>query len=309
MSDWKGQEYDAAKFQSMFQLNPRACLLWDMELHVLDWNKAAEKTFGYKFEEIEGKTLSETLLEGLADGDEVVASIKDQLHKSRDGFQNINKNKRKDGIIITCDWYNSPVFDEEGNPLFLISEAVDITKDMKREESKKELAPYILEKSQELDTIFSEFQKQLTSVNNQLLDTANSITANRQENEDLSKQLREINVILHSMEDILDISHINQINLRIQASRLRDSRNSDAFKIIGSHFDGANKKIEELIQELSSFYENIQEHLSAMQQKFSDLLSSTDDQKNRIKAVSDKYYEIQGYFDDFHEKVSEYLKL
>ena len=74
-------DFAEKNFYAMFNLNPRACLIWDMELTVLEWNKSAEEMFGYSRGEIVGKTLYDTVLDGLVDADDVITAIKTQLEK------------------------------------------------------------------------------------------------------------------------------------------------------------------------------------------------------------------------------------
>lgn len=284
-------------------------MIWDMELTILDWNESAVNLFGYSEDDVKGKTLYDTLLRGLVDAEEVIHAIHAQVESSSGGFQNINQNKKKDGTIITCDWYNSPVFDDEGKPLYLISEAIDISQDQKRNKMKDELAPYIRRKSEELEQNMSRFEDLLGEVNEKLIGTANSITENRKDTETLAMQFNEIGEILQTLEDIVNISHINQINLRIQASRLQDIKSGNAFKVIGTQFDAANTKIESLIQQLSVFYQKIEHHLNGMNENFSYLLKETEHQKMHTGEVRSQYHSIQEYLTDFHLKVDEYLQL
>ncbi|MFT5445167.1 MAG: PAS domain S-box-containing protein [Gammaproteobacteria bacterium] len=47
--------------------------------------------------------------------------------KQQHGFRHINENKTKDGRILTCEWYNTPLVDAAGKTIGVVALGEDIT--------------------------------------------------------------------------------------------------------------------------------------------------------------------------------------
>lgn len=107
-----------------FQLTPLAVIEWDINFHVVDWNPAAERIFGYSKAEAMGRHAMELLPEN-AQPDAVLAWA--SLLSGSDGARNTNENCTKDGRIIYCDWYNTQLIDSDGRVIGVASLAQDAT--------------------------------------------------------------------------------------------------------------------------------------------------------------------------------------
>lgn len=114
------------KLKLHFEQTPLAVIEWDLGFHVLDWNPGAEKTFGYSVQEAMGKHASTLIVPESARRhvNEVWQSL---LVANRYGQRSTNENCTKDGRIIVCDWYNTPVIDREGKVISVITLAMDVT--------------------------------------------------------------------------------------------------------------------------------------------------------------------------------------
>lgn len=132
------------RFLQYRQVSPLAIIEWSTEFQVVDWNHSAEKILGYSFEEARGKKLVEFLIPGDAGG------ISEQQMESRivnpDGEASINQILTKDGGVITCEWYNAALKDDQGDVIGATSVILDITAE---EEAKQAL----LDKENELRQI------------------------------------------------------------------------------------------------------------------------------------------------------------
>lgn len=113
------------KLDLHFIQTPLAVIEWDLEFKVRSWNPAAEKIFGYTEKEAIGKSFSIILTD---EDKRQVQDILDMLVKQKGGERSRNKNITKKGEILFCDWYNTPVIDNEGNTIAIFSLVGDITK-------------------------------------------------------------------------------------------------------------------------------------------------------------------------------------
>jgi len=115
---------------------PLATIEWNVDFEVLDWNKAAEKMFGYKLEEVKGRYFVDFMLPESA-----VVDIKQlwiDLIAQTGGTKSINENITKDGHTILCEWHNTTIRDEEGNVVGAASIVQDITRQRKQEEQNRQ---------------------------------------------------------------------------------------------------------------------------------------------------------------------------
>jgi diguanylate cyclase (GGDEF)-like protein/PAS domain S-box-containing protein len=114
------------------QQTPLAIIEWDTDLEITEWNPAAEAIFGYrKAEIIESSWQALVPLEAR---ERVLQVFKDLL-TLKQGIQCTNENLTKDGRTITCEWYNTPLIDQEGNVVGIASLAQDISQRRRVEEA------------------------------------------------------------------------------------------------------------------------------------------------------------------------------
>ena len=112
------------KLNLHIQKSPLAVIDWDTDFCVTGWNPAAEKIFGFPEEEALGKHASFIIPEIYHEHVEFVWA---ELLKNKGGTRSTNENITKDGRIISCEWYNTPITDKFGNVLTVASLAQDVT--------------------------------------------------------------------------------------------------------------------------------------------------------------------------------------
>jgi diguanylate cyclase (GGDEF)-like protein/PAS domain S-box-containing protein len=98
--------------------SPLAVIDWDINFCVTEWNPAAEHIFGHSKEEALGQHASFIIPEAYH---EHVDSVWAALLDNRGGARSTNENITKDGKIVACEWYNTPVVDEAGDVLTVTS--------------------------------------------------------------------------------------------------------------------------------------------------------------------------------------------
>lgn len=123
-----------------FEQTPLAVIEWDTGFKVLDWNPAAEKVFGYAKAEALGRYAKDLILPDSFQ--EQGTRIWLDLLAGMGGFRSSNENITKDGRAIFCEWYNTPLVDEKGQVLGVMSLALDITAQKLAEQKISHLAYY-----------------------------------------------------------------------------------------------------------------------------------------------------------------------
>jgi PAS domain S-box-containing protein len=121
------EELSKAMQRLLFHIRqtPLAYIEWDKEFRATQWNSAAEKIFGYSSAEAIGRHAYELIVPP-----EVVpqvAEVWQALLEAREGVRSSNDNITADGRRIHCEWYNTPLRDEEGRVVGVASLAQDVT--------------------------------------------------------------------------------------------------------------------------------------------------------------------------------------
>ena len=108
-----------------FELVPLAAIEWDESAGVRRWNHAAEKIFGYSKSEMLGRNDWERLVP--EEDRDAVREVFAGLLRRGEAIPSTNRNLTKDGREIVCEWFNTPLVDEDGQPIGAASLAADIT--------------------------------------------------------------------------------------------------------------------------------------------------------------------------------------
>lgn len=112
---------------------PLAVIEFNHDYKVTKWSHNAEMMFGWRADEIIGKSINEMKWVYQEDGEKVARlSPRMQSNKNTSNIH-VNRNYKKDGSVITCEWYNSALIDENGNLISVYSFVQDITDRIKLE--------------------------------------------------------------------------------------------------------------------------------------------------------------------------------
>ena len=104
---------------------PLAYIVWDLDFAVVEWNPAAERIFGWTADEAIGRNAYDFIVP--AEVRHQVESVWSKLFEGGESGYSLNANVRKDGKIITCEWFNALLRDASGNVGGVLSIAHDVT--------------------------------------------------------------------------------------------------------------------------------------------------------------------------------------
>ena len=128
ISERKRAEEEFRKSQQRLSIHiehtPLAVVEWDPDFRVAAWNSSAERIFGYTREEAMGRHADFIVPPEARPG---VDRVWRELLALRSGNINVNENITRSGRIISCEWYNTPLVDENGRVLGVASLVQDVT--------------------------------------------------------------------------------------------------------------------------------------------------------------------------------------
>ena len=114
---------------------PLAVIEWDKDYRVSRWLPSAERLFGWKAEEVLGKSVGEWQFV-LADDLDAVYEVGSRQRKGLDRHGvSRNRNYTKQGAVLNCEWYNSVLFDDSGRLTSVLSLVLDVTARKRIEEA------------------------------------------------------------------------------------------------------------------------------------------------------------------------------
>lgn len=107
--------------------SPLATIEFDSDFKVTRWSSMAEQIFGYSADEILGRSMAEIKWVYEEDIPLVEAESVRLATGGRPTGLNINRNYRKDGSVIWCEWYSSAIYGDDGRMISVLSRVLDVT--------------------------------------------------------------------------------------------------------------------------------------------------------------------------------------
>src|SRR5437773_4269705 len=119
---------------------PLAVLEWDPDFQLVRWSPQAENIFGWRAEEVLGMPLTGSQLTHESDREQVVELMNKLMAGDEPRATGLNRNHRKDGETIWCEWYHSCLLDDQGSIVSILSFVQDVSSRIQAEERLQYLA-------------------------------------------------------------------------------------------------------------------------------------------------------------------------
>jgi PAS domain S-box-containing protein len=104
---------------------PLAYIEFDHDARVLEWNPAAERTFGYLRDEALGQCVLDLILP--SPPNDRIQVILSRIWAGDMEAHSTNQNLTKHGNVIDCDWFNTPILEADGKVRRAIALGREIT--------------------------------------------------------------------------------------------------------------------------------------------------------------------------------------
>ena len=219
------------RLTSHLENSPLAVVEWDSDFRVSRWSESAEALFGWKSQEVLGKHVDDWKFVFPED----LNAVESVTFRQRQGVevQGVlsNRNYRKDGSVIHCEWYNSVLHDDFGKLVSVLSLVLNVTSRKLAEEERAALLVRERDarrhaeeadrlKDEFLATLSHELRTPLTSI----LGWASMIRNGEVEGPSAERAIETIERNARSqarlIDDLLDVSRIITGNLRLELNPL-----------------------------------------------------------------------------------------
>ncbi len=107
--------------------SPLALVEFDRNLVVRGWSPRAEELFGWSQDEVLGRTIDEIGLVHPADRARTHGEMEAARKRAEPGWIHMNRNLRKEGSVVYCEWHNAWLRSPSGREEAMISLAHDVT--------------------------------------------------------------------------------------------------------------------------------------------------------------------------------------
>lgn len=116
--------------------SPLAVIEWGADMRLTRWSREAERIFGWTAAEVLGKRM-EDFRWVYQEDEEQVGEVSRDLRRGVSPSFSLNRNYRKDGSVIHCEWYNSSLVDPDGSLRSILSLVLDVTERVRLEAALK----------------------------------------------------------------------------------------------------------------------------------------------------------------------------
>jgi PAS domain S-box-containing protein len=115
------------RYRELVQNANSAIIRWKREGAITFFNEYAQKFFGYKLEEVLGKSAMILVPEQESSGGDLTGLLQDIVEHPDRFENNVNENVLHDGRRVWMNWTNRPILDEQGEVAEILAVGNDIT--------------------------------------------------------------------------------------------------------------------------------------------------------------------------------------
>ena len=211
------------------QNTPLAIIEFDIDLNISEWNKAAEKIFGYTRKEALNENVMHLILSRESSAD--AEKLWQRLLNYEAVIGSVIENKTRSGTPIFCQWFVTPLTDTQNQIVGIAAMALDITEKKHNElaliKSKEEAEKANQAKSDFLSSMSHELRTPLNAILGftQLLKYEKELTEKQQSH--ISEIGKAGNLLLELVNQILDLARIEKGHLQLSMEQVSLS---DIFK-------------------------------------------------------------------------------
>lgn len=123
------------RLNALLENSPLALIEWDSDYRIVRWTDGAKELFGWNADEALGRRIDEFRWVYEEDWPIVQQLMDNMIEGKRARNVNPNRNYRKDGSVIYCEWYNSVLRDESGRMTGVLSLILDVTERKQADEA------------------------------------------------------------------------------------------------------------------------------------------------------------------------------
>ncbi|EIC22384.1 hybrid sensor histidine kinase/response regulator [Thiorhodovibrio frisius] len=207
--------------------SPVASMEWDIKGRLLGWSPAAERILGWNEQAVIGQTLEELCLVHAADRDHM-RSVREALFRGEFEHNRIPvRNRRADGRMIWCEWYNSALHDSAGQLVSILSLVVDVTERQALEDNLRNTTARLAEADRRKNAFLALLGHELRNPLAPVRSTLDALALTPQPDSSTYKQAvcridRQMRHLERLVQDLLDAARINRsaIVLRRQSEDL-----------------------------------------------------------------------------------------
>jgi PAS domain S-box-containing protein len=140
----------------LVEQTPLMVLELDCKFNVTAWNPACTEIFGYTAAEAIGKGLLDLIVPQPIQAEVEQAMQLALQHRIR--VHSFNANRTKDGRMIICEWYDTPLVDEDDQVIGMASMAIDVTERKKAEQALQRSETELRQKAEQLEEAIEKLQ-------------------------------------------------------------------------------------------------------------------------------------------------------
>ena len=236
------------RLTSHMQNSPLAVIEFDAELRVISWSEGAQRIFGWKAAEVVGKRMWDVPWIVEEDRDKVQAVSGAMSAGTVQRTISPNRNLRKDGSLVWCEWYNSSLTDSTGKMQSIFSLVLDVTQRHHALEEAKHARAAAESASKAKDQFIAVLSHELRTPLTPALAAVSMMEADLrlpgETREDLAMVRRNLALEVRLIADLLDVSRILSGKLHLE-KRPMDVRVAirEAAQIVSADLDAKGQTL------------------------------------------------------------------